>query len=101
MTLPADHQFRILHPAVARADSGARDVAHDQEFFAEFGRGNLVVIALADLVHFEDAARSLGVLGDHAVVGARALFTTSSTARTRSGRGSSSGGRSGSRVRWG
>ena len=40
VALPADDQLGILHPAVARADGGPGDVAHDQEFLAELARIN-------------------------------------------------------------
>ena len=67
--LPPDDAVAGRLSAVARAERRPRDLADPEELAAEAVLGNLVVDAILDAVHREDAVIGLRVLRDDAIVG--------------------------------
>src|ERR1035438_9251560 len=61
--------------AVADAQSGARNLRHEEKFQVQLGLWNLVVVLILDLVNGEQAGFRLGIFGDHLVIGLRLLRT--------------------------
>ena len=88
---PAHHLGDQLAAAVACPGGGLGDLRVPEQVLAQLTFGDLVVVALFDLVDGEEALGGLGFLGDDAIVGLRIGVnggnTAQATAAATTGRG--------------